>query len=66
MTVSALLSNFVKELPDVHLEVVILALVVATVIAILIRVASKLMNSSMPFSVSLKALCTCYLVRTPQ
>jgi hypothetical protein len=80
MMVSTLLMHFVDELrarPDVQLEDICLALIFATVIAIVIRVASKLMNSSTPFYVSLQALIqllqllfasicfSCYLLHAP-
>ena len=54
MMLSTVLKQFINQIPDVDvcLEDAILMVVVAALIAIIIRVASKLMDASIPFHVS--------------
>jgi Limiting CO2-inducible proteins B/C beta carbonyic anhydrases len=48
---STIVKDFADMLPDVSLEDAVLAVIVATVIALFIRVARKLMDVSKPFHV---------------
>lgn len=66
---STMLKQFINEIPDVDvlLEDAILAVIVAAVIAIIIRVASKLMDAAVPFHVSTRILypfLVCYRTGT--